>query len=585
MSGNLTIKQEITLAIQDYQTSPVKLENFVDSVGYATTLSNLVEASSNELSHFWQELDRQSGGDAVVNETKHFINRLSTPSKGMLLTSSLLNDHKSLYVPLRASIDADIKGLYSEDLYSLTEGEFAPLALSEMTTRAARSLKELSHFNTSLQTISASIKPGGDLEVIKRGIAESTWVEDSPTAGQKLMSLVNAAPERIEVGELKKSPLKRYLAAGLKLVALASVVSAVGMAGLWGASLAHKSETIGYVDLNDRPTIETVINKDTVSTRKIMEYGEFDGAEMAKFYLKEEAITPIKRTLASFSARDNDGYSLLVNKGVLSEDQDLCFVKYTGNAPVSSSGDFYVIKDSTPTIEDKNLYDFFVKSHEGIHCFFRIDNGFSDWPKSTQGLYNTSLNEVAGDLGAVIDYMRVHGNLDLYNDYLRPLRISNVGDSGHRTAWAMDVIIKQLDPVAIQKKSAEEVPEMVKYLMEKNFLAPDGSYVPGPLRANGSMRLELPPAAKALWRDVAASMDFNFPEPTALKSEMKAEVAASVSTQIARYKGVAPPEVIQLALDNYQAKMEKFDLDPLHVVKAEKAGIAAPTESMLNAFM
>jgi hypothetical protein len=205
-------------------------------------------------------------------------------------------------------------------------------------------------------------------------------------------------------------------------------------------------------------------------------------------------------------------------------------------------------------------------------------------PTSKRGRYNYALDEVAGDLSVIVDYMRLNGNADIYYDFIRPTRLIAIDDVRHRTAWAIDEIMGQLDPVAIQKKSAQEVPEVVRFLMEKNFMGKDGTYNPGVLDNSGEMMLEQP-AAKALWLDTLAAMDYNFDRNPELKARLKADIRETFSSHVARYQGVAPAEVIQSAKDGYAKVAEKYGLEPLKEVAVPQAKLAKPMESMMNAFL
>ena len=152
------IRQDISLAITGYRTQLVELERIVDADGYQPTLNGLNDASQGyELSGFWADLE--SGSRDGQGSHQVFASSLSIKSKGLLLTSSLMTGNESLYRSMCTSVQQDVKGLYSQDLYSLLGDEFAPMVLSEMTTRASRDVNELGIYNTSLQTLDGSILP------------------------------------------------------------------------------------------------------------------------------------------------------------------------------------------------------------------------------------------------------------------------------------------------------------------------------------------------------------------------------------------------------------------------------------------
>jgi hypothetical protein len=579
------IRKDIASAITSYQTQFVELERIVDVAGYQPTLEGLNDASNGaELSQFWVTLDLDSQDDQ--SGTRTFVDSLSIKSKGLLLTSALMTDNDRLYAPLCTSVMKEVGGLYSQDLYSMMSGEFAHSALSEMTSRAARNLKELATFNSSLQSISATVNPLGSLAQVKNDIVSSQWVDQHPEASQKFLTLVDAAPATIEVSELRANPLKKYLAKGLKLAAAATVLGAVALGSLWGANFMQHSENVGYVDLSTRPTIETSIGSGKFEQRKIVNYGEFDGAKLAKHYGSAQINKTLGESIAALTEEDRSGFALLYEKGEMSDDHATCLVSHKQLAPSSTDGNFYIFHDKDPAITDKKYVDFMVKSHETGHCFFFVDIGGDtlSHPTTSRGSYNKSLNEVAADLTAIVDYMRLNGNADIYHDYIRPRRLVNVHDNWHRTAWALDVILTQIDAASMQQKTAQEVPEVVRFLMEKNFMAKDGTYNPGVLSQRGTTGLEQP-AAKALWNDVFISMTYTFDRDTALKERLKTDIVETFSSHVARYEGVAPPDVIQAAKDGYARLSEKYDLAPLKEVSVPQAKLAKPMESMMNAFL
>lgn len=579
------IRQNISLAITSYKTQFVELERIVDAEGYQPTLTGLNDASQGqELSGFWADLDGHNDG-------QDFASSLSIKSKGLLLTSSLMTGNEPLYRSMRSCVQHDVKGLYSQDLYSLLSDKFAQMALSEMTARASRDFSELGIYNTSLQAIAGSITPADPLAPVKNDIVSSNWVDKHPEESRELLTLVNNAPESVDTTELKANPLKKYLSKGLKLAVAAAALGGIAIAGLWGANLAQKSENIAYVDLSARPTIETSIGSGKFEQRKMVNYGEFDSSKLLDYYRQVESAKSVSQSLNALSTTDLVGNSMQVKKGSLS-DEALCVVQHKQLADVSGDGNFYNFHEKEATITDKKYADFMVKSHEAGHCFFfpDIDDQMEvayqalNRPDSTRGMYNASLLEVAADLTAIVDYMRLNGNAEIYNDYIRPLRLVNVNDSKHRTAMAIDVVIQQIDPAAMQNKTAQEVPGVVRFLMEKNFMAKDGSYNPGLLSQRGTTGLEQP-AAKALWQDVVASMHIKEGKQSEFSDKMTVEVAKTFSEHVARYQGVAPAEVIQNAKDGYAKLAKKYNLEPLKEVSVSQAKLAKPMESMMNAFL
>ncbi|WP_274644654.1 hypothetical protein [Pseudomonas serbica] len=584
------IRQGISQAITGYQAQFVELERIVDAEGYQPTLNGLNDASQGqELSGFWAELDL-TNPDGLGSD-QAFSSCLSIKSKGLLLTSSLMTGNAPLYRSMCTSVKDDIKSLYSQDLYSLLSDEFAPQALSEMTARASRDVNELGLYNTSLQTIVASVAPTDPLASIKNEIVSSQWVDQYPDESRDLLTMINEAPENVDTAALKSNPLKKFLANGLKLAATTAAIGVMAMAGLWGANLVQKAENVAYVDLSARPTIETSIGSGKFEKHKIVNYGEFDSTQLLHHYMNVESAKSMKESFDSLSQSNRSGFSTQVDKGILS-DEAVCLVQHKPIADVSVDGNFYEFHDDDPTITDKKYADFMVKSHEAGHCFFFPEIDDKDEVKdqalhnqsSSRGRYNYSLVEVAADLTAVVDYMRLNGNADIYNDYIRPRRLVAIKDSWHRTAMALDIVISQIDPVAMQNKTPKEVPDVVRFLMEKNFMAKDGSYNPGVLSGSGRIGLEQP-AAKALWHDVLGSIHFGFERESEYTIKLGEEITNTFSEHVAKYQGVAPAGVIADAKAGYARIAEKYKLEPLKEVSAPQAKLAKPMESMMNAFL
>jgi hypothetical protein len=238
-------------------------------------------------------------------------------------------------------------------------------------------------------------------------------------------------------------------------------------------------------------------------------------------------------------------------------------------------------------VVDKNLWDFLVESHETGHCFFQIDNsnGGARELDEFQKAYETSLEEVYGDLVASLDYMRETGTNGLYTEFLRPIRMSTVEDIEHKTAWALDEIFTQVDPAAIHLKSKGEIPQIAKYLIEKNFMAKDGSYYPGTMRHN-DVQAQSSPAMKALWNELIASWKIDhkrYDDPLVIK--FATDIQTTLSQHYAKYTGVAPREVIDSAMSGYKELATNFNLKPVETVQVTKAQVSKPLDSLLSAYL
>lgn len=565
------MKQEIIKALKGYEFGQVKLESFVESSSYQPVMDTLVD------------LNLSSDYSLIGNPSSQFIQALSPKSKGLMITSALLAGNDSLYKPIYASIAPSIGDLYPQDLPSLLGGAHAPSAISEMTRRASGSLNFLERFNQGLFQISKSSPASASLSSVSMDIKSSSWVEQHPHESKNLMTLVSAAPESLEIGELKGSALSRYLKAGLKLASVAGVLAGIGIVGLYGASFAHKSSDVSVVDMGARATIESIGADGKVDQRKIVAFGEVGSQSLAKFYFDKISGQSVSEAITSFSNHSRQGEAMLVKDGA-SPGVDACVVQAHQNARTSKDGNFYLFTDNTQGIADKNLFDFFYESHETTHCFSYYDTAPHDRaPTYYEQAYSISLNEVSSDLGAVLDYMRVTGSSDLYDNHIRPFRISNVNDVTHKTAWALDIILKDVNPTMLQGKSKEDIPEITRLLMEKNFQAKDGTFSPGNLSSRGTTTIDTP-AANALFHEIMAAKNIHNQRYPDLVKALKDDIRDAMSSQQAKYADVAPKDVIDAAKAGYGALAIEFNLEPLKPVNAPAVEVAKPVETMLSAY-
>lgn len=572
--ANDALNLKLSGVLDGYAVRKIHLEEEVDASGYTPVMESLLSLAATR-----QNL-------VVENPSSEFLGSLSPKSKGLMLTSALLTDNAALYTPLYAEIETCLGEIYPQDLTSLLGGSQAPKALSEMTKRACQDMTILGTYNAGLNQIKASQAGDTALASIKADITDSAWVEKHPDETRNFLTLVDSVPETKEVETLKRGPLARFLIAGMKLGAVATVVAGIGLTGIYGASFLKTASGIGYVNLDTRPAIESVMSKDKVEQHKIVRAGEFDGVKLFSNYLDKLQSKSIGDAVRSFNNDQTVGVAMLVEKGKLS-DEALCIVSYEQTAPVSKDGHFSEFGDQAGMIVEKNLHDFFVKSHETGHCFFQVDNtdGGIRELEISQYRYQKSLEEIYGDLVAILDHMHETGTNDLYTNYLRPARISYVKDFDHKTAWALDIILPEIDPAAIQLKDKAEIPQIAKYLMEKHFMTKTGSYFPGEMRLAEERQIDTP-AAMAMWMEILAARKLemkHFEDKWAKK--LTDDMQNSLAQHYAKYEGVASQETMDKAKAGYQTLAEKYNLKPLEVTEVAPAKLAKPQESILSRFL
>jgi hypothetical protein len=544
------------------------LERLVEQTGYASALTAFSSALQTE----------------SLDPSEAFIETLSSKSHGVMLTSALIAERDSLYKPLYDKAGQHLAGFYSQDLPSLLGGDHAPAALYEMARRAQQSPQNLEDFEYGLTQIAASLKKGGALAGVKAEISSSAWVERHAEPARDLLKQVNVAPAAMKLGMLKDGALGRYLKAGLKLGAASAILAGLGVASIFGSNMLQSTDSISFVDISSRPVIETAHAFGKTETRRILSYGEINSAKVADFYLSWTMGQSIGDATKSLVSNMRVGIAFRTEKGEAG-DEALCIVQTHQVAPVSADGSFYLFEDRPSAIADKNYADFYTQSHEADHCFNYFDakeNGTTD-PGLYDNLYQSSLNEISSDLAAVLDYMRVTGKADIYTDCIRPYRIVSVNDLPHKTAWALDVILKDVDPVAISKKDKEDIPKITRFLMEKHFMAKDGSFSPGALSSRGSAELDKP-AAQALIQEIVAARTLKQERYPELTARLKGDIQSTISYQHAKYAGVASQDVLAAAADGYSKLASDYKLDPLQTVTVKKAEVSPPLESFVTAY-
>lgn len=316
-------------------------------------------------------------------------------------------------------------------------------------------------------------------------------------------------------------------------------------------ALIHSSPSLSYdMDielvnaLQDRPIVENFAAGE--GRIQYMELGE----EQMSASLQEH-MEPFTKGLSAYQMGTTmPGVSDLYSAEAVGLNNDLCFITHKQVADVSAEG-FYEFSSSTTSVAyPKHLVDFFIKSHEGAHCasFFETQG---DTPLDAN-LYS-SLREVSSDLGAVIDYMRVTGNNDLYTDFVKPLRMSGISYQSHRTTWALDEILEDVDPQLMMHQEAKDIPKIVDMLVKKHILAEDGKTIDLGKSAGRLLDAEVRAGTDIMNGEISES---NFADVTKLKSDM----VETVHEQVERYKDSLNPGEYEMHLEDLQADINRYDL-------------------------
>lgn len=571
------MKNDLLAAIDGYAVRQVYLEDFVGKSDYKTVINALVDIGSESTS--------------LMPANDAFIGSLSHKSQGLILTTALATGNKDLYQPLYESVSVNASDIYSQDLASLLGGHHAPVAITEMTSRAAKDFSVLQAFDAGITRIK-SLPAGGNLASEKNSISTASWVEDHPEQSRDFLTIVQSSPQNLELPELKGGALTRFLKAGLKLGALAGVVAGVGLATMYGSSFVHQSDHVALVDLNERPTIESVDSMGNIQKMKVATHGEIGSVAMAKFYLEGLMGKDPGQVIGTFNDNSRQGVAKRIFSAA-DEGLDVCLIQSHQTAKISSDGNFYLPSDASFTIHDKNLLDFYFKSHEAEHCFSAfLDKADLEGMNMYESSYAISLNEISSDLAAILDYMRITGNGDLYTNHIRPQRVSTVDDLTHKTAWALDEVLKDINPADIHNMKKEDIPGLTRQIMEKNFMAKDGTFNPGFLGSNPKTEIGTA-ASDALFQEIIASrfmevMAANksttsrYPE---LTGKLKADVEETLANHYASYEHTAPDDVMAAARKGYQLLVDRYQLSQVKAVSSPAVEVSPKLDSMATAFL
>lgn len=125
-----------------------------------------------------------------------------------------------------------------------------------------------------------------------------------------------------------------------------------------------------------------------------------------------------------------------------------------------------------PVVFPKHLGEFLVETHEMTHCAYRADASWDKHVPNTQPLspeYISSVNETAADLGSSLYFANKTGSFSIFKDLIEPSRLASVGDKGHSTAYALALILKDIDPKQIQSMEVGQIPDLVIKIMGQHF--------------------------------------------------------------------------------------------------------------------
>jgi hypothetical protein len=150
-----------------------------------------------------------------------------------------------------------------------------------------------------------------------------------------------------------------------------------------------------------------------------------------------------------------------------------CVIRSYAKPADAASSIYLPINDlESPTILDRRLLDFVVPAHELNHCLYNVEDGFNITHQDDYDpQYFSSVMETAGDLGMILLYAQKTGTFDAFENMMRLERRVGIShkDQGHTTTWALDVILKDIDPQAMTRKTVPEIAAIVRDRMAHHF--------------------------------------------------------------------------------------------------------------------
>jgi hypothetical protein len=150
-----------------------------------------------------------------------------------------------------------------------------------------------------------------------------------------------------------------------------------------------------------------------------------------------------------------------------------CVIRHYAKPTKADSNIYLPINDlESPTILDRRLLDFVVPAHELNHCLYNVEDGVNITHQDDYDpQYFSSVMETAGDLGMILLYAQKTGTFDAFENMMRLERRVGMShkDQGHTTTWALDVILTDIDPQAMTRKTVPEIAAIVRDRMAHHF--------------------------------------------------------------------------------------------------------------------
>jgi len=209
--------------------------------------------------------------------------------------------------------------------------------------------------------------------------------------------------------------------------------------------------------------------------------------------------------------------------------------------------------DVRPVIFPTNLTNFMLESHEMTHCLYQpqeLEVGTSK-DKKLNPEYVSSVRETAGDLGTALFYAQKTGSFSIYNDLIKPYRVSRMDDTGHTTAWSLETLLNDIDPAVVQRMDVQNIPGLVQQTMAKHF-EKEGRLL------NPKLGEPITPAMQAIVDELHAKADLVEQKPTERAASLKQAISHSLEHNYSSFSGLLLGVQKHALIDNLDAYLDKY---------------------------
>lgn len=278
-----------------------------------------------------------------------------------------------------------------------------------------------------------------------------------------------------------------------------------------------------------------------------------NGDETLSSRFLSEIYPHIEKTIESQTHNNFKAFSSLYSPGKTGSDFYLCYVYYEYQPDVSSK----VLSSFRPIPNDMAI--FFTQSHEASHCTSMYDIQFDS---QFEADIVSSVRETAADLGAVLDYLRVTGDIAIYHDFIRPLRHGDFEAHGHRTVWALDYILDKIEHSDLEFFSYSDVPFLIDIIIREFLLTENGLSIDINKEASKQLISEV-----ASFRNIT---DLTSDSGSREAERLKRDISNTLSYHIEKYSRDTNTDRINALKEFYKSASLRYNLPQPEMMLNEK---------------